>query len=128
MRLLIDSNPFIDFCSGHEEVIETFEKAETLVVPFVVLAEIRDGAALTRRGGEQVALLQELLQQPGVRTAHISDATAHHYASIYQSLRRKGTPIPTNDIWIAALAVEHGLVLYTRDRHFNHIASVPKMG
>lgn len=87
MRLLIDSNRFIDFCSGDEEVLETFETAETLVVPFVVLGEIRAGASLTRRGGEQVALLQELLQQPGVRTAHTSDTTAHHYATIYQSLR-----------------------------------------
>lgn len=128
MRLLIDSNRFIDFCAGEEEVVQNFETAEALVVPFVVLAEIRAGSLMMRRGESQMATLHELLQQPGVRTAHTTDTTAHHYASIYQSLRRKGTPIPSNDIWIAALAIEHGLVLYTRDRHFDHVGSVPKLG
>lgn len=128
MRLLIDSNRFIDFCAGDDDVVTQFENAEALIVPFVVLAEIRAGAGLTRQGGEQASLLQELLQQPGVRAAHSTDATAHHYATIYQHLRRKGTPIPSNDIWIAALAIEHGLVLYTRDKHFDYISFVPKLG
>ena len=59
---------------------------------------------------------------------HSSDATAHHYASIFAQLRRKGTPIPTNDIWIAALALEHNLILYSRDAHFDKIPSVPRVG
>lgn len=128
MRLVIDSNRFIDFCAGDDAVVETFEQAVLLVVPFVVLAEIRVGAHLARRGENQIRVLNELLNQPGVRTAHSTDGTAHHYAAIYARLRRNGTPIPTNDIWIAAIAQEHNLILYTRDAHFEKIAGVPRIG
>jgi len=128
MRILIDSNRFIDFCAGVEEVVTTFEQAAVLVIPFIVLAEIRVGAQLAKRGENQVRALGELLNQPGVRTVHSTDGTAHHYASIFAQLRRKGTPIPTNDIWIAALALEHNLILYTRDAHFDKIPSVPRVG
>lgn len=128
MRILIDSNRFIDFCAGDEAAIGTFERAALLVVPFVVLAEIRVGAQLARRGENQVRILNELLNQPGVRTVHSTDGTAHHYAAIFAQLRRKGTPIPTNDIWIAALAIEHNLVLYSRDPHFDQIPTVARIG
>ena len=128
MRILIDSNRFIDFCAGDKEVIDTFERAAILVIPFIVLAEIRVGAQLAKRGENQVRALSELLNQSGVRTVHSSDATAHHYASIFAQLRRKGTPIPANDIWIAALALEHNLILYSRDAHFDKIPSVPRVG
>jgi predicted nucleic acid-binding protein len=128
MRIAIDSNRFIDFCAGDEAAADTFERAALLVIPFVVLAEIRVGAQLCKKGEEQVRILNTLLNQPGVRTAHTTDGTAHHYASIYSQLRRKGTPIPTNDIWIAAIALEHGLILYTRDAHFDKIPSVPRIG
>jgi len=128
MRLAIDSNRFIDFCAGDKAVMETFEQAALLVIPFVVLAEIRAGARLCRKGETQIRILNALLNQPGVRTAHSTDGTAHHYAAIYSQLRRKGTPIPTNDIWIAAIALEHNLILCTRDAHFDHIPSVPRVG
>jgi tRNA(fMet)-specific endonuclease VapC len=128
MRILIDSNRFIDFCAGDQGVVETFEQAALLVVPFVVLAEIRAGAAVLKRGDTQVRVLNELLQQPGVSVAHSTDTTAHHYAAIYGRLRKAGTPIPTNDIWIAALAIEHSLLLYSRDAHFDLIPSIPRLG
>lgn len=128
MRLAIDSNRFIDFCAGDEAAVEIFEQAALLVIPFVVLAEIRVGAQLVKRGETQIRVLNTLLNQPGVRTAHSTDGTAHHYAAIYAQLRRKGTPIPTNDIWIAAIALEHNLILYTRDAHFDKIPSVPRVG
>lgn len=62
------------------------------------------------------------LSQDGISTLAIDPPVSHRYAEIYRTLRARGTPIPTNDVWIAALAVEHGLVVYTRDHHF---ASVP---
>ena len=128
MRLAIDSNRFMDFCAGDEAVTRTFEEAALLVIPFVVLAEIRSGAQLCKKGEKQIRVLNALLNQPGVRSAHSTDGTAHHYAAIYAQLRGKGTPIPTNDIWIAAIALEHNLILYTRDAHFDHIPSVPRVG
>ena len=127
MRILIDSNRFIDFCAGDPAAVDAFEQAALLVVPFIVLAEIRVGAQSIKRGDAQARVLGELLQQPGVRVAHSSDATAHHYAALYARLKKAGTPIPTNDIWIAALAIEHSLILYTRDAHFDRLPAIPRL-
>jgi len=127
MRILIDSNRFIDFCTGDHDVLDTFEQAALLVIPFVVLAEIRAGAVVMKRGDAQVRVLNELLQQPGVSITHSTETTTHHYAAIYGRLRKAGTPIPTNDIWIAALAIEHSLLLYSRDAHFDFIPSIPRL-
>ena len=127
MRILIDSNRFIDFCAREMEVVDAFEQAALVVVPFIVLAEIRVGAQSIKRGDAQVRILGELLQQPGVRVVHSSDSTTHHYAALYARLRKAGTPIPTNDLWIAALAIEHELVLYSRDAHFDLIPSIPRL-
>ncbi len=107
--------------------MDTFERAALLVIPFIVLAEIGVGAQLTKRGDAQIRVLNALLNEQGVRDVHSTRVTSHHYAAIYAKLRRKGTLIPTNDIWIAALALEHGLILYTRDAHFQHIPSVPRL-
>ena len=82
MRLLIDSNRFIDFCSGNPEVISRLETASLVIVPFVVLAEIRVGSLLLKRGDIQARMLTEFLQQPGVRTAHSTDVTTHHCATL----------------------------------------------
>ena len=127
MRILIDSNRFIDFCAGELKVVDAFEQAALVVVPFIVLAEIRVGAQSIKRGDTQVRILGELLQQPGVRVVHSSDSTTHHYATLYARLRKAGTPIPTNDLWIAALAIEHSLVLYSRDAHFDLMPSIPRL-
>ncbi len=127
MRLLIDSNRFIDFCSGDPEVVSRLETAALVVVPFVVLAEIRVASLLLKHGDVQARMLTEFLHQPGVRTVHSTDVTTHHCAALYVHLRKQGTPIPTNDIWIAALALEHSLVIYTRDAHFDHLPQIPKI-
>lgn len=128
MKILIDSNRFIDFCAGEPDVLDVFEQADLLVVPFIVLAEIRAGGLAVKRGEAQVRILNELVQQPGVRVAHSTDTTAHHYAALYARLRKAGTPVPTNDLWIAALAIEHSLVLYSRDAHFDLIPTLPRLG
>ncbi|NJL19333.1 MAG: type II toxin-antitoxin system VapC family toxin [Bdellovibrionaceae bacterium] len=128
MRLLIDSNRFIDFCAGDEEVIRVMESAALLCIPYIVLAEIRAGSLVTKRGQSQVRVLLELLNQPGVRSVHSTDATTHHYATLYGQLRKAGTPIPTNDIWIAALAIEHDLILYSREAHFEKIPTLARLG
>lgn len=53
--------------------------------------------------------------------------TTHHYADLYLQLRHQGTPIPDNDLWIAALVVQHGLTLYSRDKHFHHLPQLPRL-
>ena len=66
-------------------------------------------------------MLTRVLQRPTVSPLYADAGTTHLYAAIYLELRRRGTPVPTNDLWIAALAIQHELVLFSRDPHFQHV-------
>jgi tRNA(fMet)-specific endonuclease VapC len=124
MRIAIDTNRYTDLCRGDPEVIARVEQAERVLLPFIVLAELRAGFAVGRKGAENASVLERFLAEPGVEVLYAGEATTHHYAGLYRQLRRQGTPVPTNDLWIAALAIEHQLALLTRDRHF---ASLPQL-
>ena len=119
MRLALDTNVYADFARGDAQVTDTLERAEEVHLPFVVLAELRAGFAAGTRTKENALGLQRFLATPGVGVVYATDATTRCYASLYRQLRAQGTPIPTNDLWIASLVVEHGLRLYTRDRQFD---------
>lgn len=67
------------------------------------------------------------MQAPGVGILLADEQTTHHYVAVFAHLRAQGTPIPTNDIWIAALVLQHGLVLHARDRHFDHVPQMPRV-
>lgn len=125
MKLALDTNRYRDLVDGVDEVVLTLELAESIAVPFIVVAELRAGFAVGTRTRSNERVLSRFLAKPGVRTIYPGDATTRTYASLYRQLRRQGTPIPTNDIWIAALVVEHGLTLYTRDAHFEHLPQLP---
>jgi tRNA(fMet)-specific endonuclease VapC len=118
VRLAIDTNRYRDLCDGKVEVVERLETAETIFVPFVVIAELRAGFAVGKKGAANERMLHRFLAQPGIEILHSTDATTRSYAALYRQLRAQGTPIPTNDLWIAALVVEHDLALYSRDAHF----------
>jgi tRNA(fMet)-specific endonuclease VapC len=72
-------------------------------------------------------VLQRFLGKSGVAVLMPTEATIQCYASLYRQLREQGTPIPTHDIWIAALVVEHGLTLYSRDTHFDHLPQLDRV-
>ena len=95
--------------------------AETVFLPFVVLAELRAGFAFGRKSAENDRVLRRFLNKEGVSVLFADDQTTHHYASVFRQLRIQGTPIPTNDIWIAALVLQHNLTLHARDKHFDHL-------
>ena len=95
------------------------EAAEEILLPFVVLGELRAGFARGRRTAQNERRLGQFLMTDGVRVLYADDQTTHHYAAVYRQLRRQGTPIPTNDMWLAALVLQHNLVLHARDRHFD---------
>lgn len=119
MRLAIDTNRYRDLCDGQRDVVERFETAEAIFVPFVVLAELRAGFAVGTKGAANEKVLQRFLHQPGVEVLYSTDATTRCHAALYRQLRTHGKPIPTNDLWIAALVIEHDLTLYSRDAHFH---------
>ncbi|MEW5738475.1 MAG: type II toxin-antitoxin system VapC family toxin [Myxococcota bacterium] len=121
MRLAIDTNRYRDLCDAVPEVVDTVARAREVFVPLFVLAELRAGFALGRRGRENERTLTRFLDKPGVELLVPGESTTRAYAELYRQLRSQGTPIPTNDLWIAALVVEHGLSLLTRDPHFRHL-------
>jgi tRNA(fMet)-specific endonuclease VapC len=103
------------------ETVAVLEEAEAVLLPFVVLGELRAGFAHGRRPSENERVLRKFLAKDGVDVLFADDQTTHHYAAVFRHLRSQGTPIPTNDMWLAALVLQHNLALHARDKHFDHL-------
>lgn len=106
---------------GEAEVVEAMAHAESLLLNSVVLGELLAGFAAGSRQSKNRAELAKFMDSPRVDVVSVTAHTADSYALVYAGLRRKGQPIPTNDLWIAASALEHGAALLTRDAHFSKI-------
>ena len=117
-RLAIDTNALIDLLEKDNRPPESFFEYGELIVPATVLGEYRAGLYNTKRGQSMLWKLQCFLAKSSVKTVSIGERTAELYAKVFQSLREMGRPIPQNDIWIAASALEHGADLATTDGHF----------
>ena len=127
MRLALDTNRYTDLCRGHPRAVEIVETAEAVCLPFVVLGELRAGFAVGNQGPRNEAVLRRFLLKPGVDVLYADEQTTYHYATVYRQLRKQGTPIPTNDMWIAALVLQHSLTLYDRDRHFDALPQLTRV-
>lgn len=109
---------------GHEDVLDRLQRAEEIALTTIVLGELLEGF---RRGTRQAQNLDELKRfraSPRVKTLPLDEDTAHRYAEILSHLRRAGTPIPINDVWIAASAMQFGLCVVTTDSHFERVPQV----
>ncbi len=126
MRVLVDSNRYRDFCEGVPSVVEIFRRANEIHIPFVVVGELRAGFACGTKSLANERTLTQFLDRSRVNLLLATEDTTRHYASLFRQLRAQGTPIPTNDLWIAALAVEHGLILLSRDEHFCHLPQIER--
>jgi len=127
LRLAIDTNRYRDYVTGVNDARGLVRQADEIFVPFVVMAELRSGFREGTRQGQNEDVLSRFLRSSRVEVLFADEATTHFYAELHGELRRAGTPIPTNDLWIAALVVQHGLTLFTRDRHFERVARVPRV-
>jgi predicted nucleic acid-binding protein len=121
MKLLLDTNRLSDALAEVEEVLVNLEAAEAIYVPVIALGEMRVGFLSGRRAAKNEERLQWFLSQVGITPIGIEPAVSHRFAEVHRELRKRGRPIPTNDLWIAAVAIEHGFVLHTRDAHFRNI-------
>lgn len=116
---LLDTSVIIPLFRGEPIVQERLEQAEHIFLSALVLGELHFGAEGADHPEEQVEKIRAFAD---VCTQLACDAeTARHYGRIKQSLRRRGRPIPENDLWIAATAVQHQLILVTRDGHFHEV-------
>jgi tRNA(fMet)-specific endonuclease VapC len=119
--LLIDTNAYSAFKRNHAGVVAELQRATEVALCPVVLGELRSGFALGSRERENERELEEFMASPRVRLLGITDRTSVFYARIYRALRLRARPVPANDLWIAACALEHGLCLLSFDGHFNDI-------
>jgi tRNA(fMet)-specific endonuclease VapC len=106
--------------------VETVESADEVRLPFIVVGELRAGFIVGSQEARNEAILRRFLLKPGVAILYADEQTTHHYARVYRQLRTQGTPIPTNDMWIAALVLQHSLVLCARDAHFDALPQLTR--
>ncbi len=127
MRILLDTNRLTDALRKNEEIARLLDEASEIWVPFISVAEIKAGFLLGGRASQNEGLLQAFLRLSGVGVLFADGETMEAYARLFAYLRRAGTPIPTNDLWIASLAVQHQLALLTRDEHFRKLPQVSRI-
>ena len=124
MRVCLDTSAYSAFMRGHDEALDIMQRSDSIALTVVALAEMRAGFRSGSRYQENWSKLQEFRSSPRVEILKLGEDTARCYAEIQPSLRQAGTPIPTNDIWIAASAMEHGLIVVTTDPHFKLVQQV----
>jgi tRNA(fMet)-specific endonuclease VapC len=123
--MILDTNALSAAADGDPGVAAVLARAEQMTIPVIVLGEYRHGIAQSRNRASYENWLVGLLNDCMV--LDIQEPTTHYYAEITLELRRKGKPIPTNDIWIAALCRQHSLPLLSRDRHFDLVAGTKRI-
>lgn len=127
LRLALDTNRYSDFHRGDPTVARVLEQADEILLPLPAVGELRVGFAGGKRGPENEQVFTQFLSRPGVSVLLPDLQTTLHYAIVFHQLRRQGTPIPVNDMWIAALCLQHDLVLYARDAHFDHLPQLKRL-
>jgi len=127
LRLAIDVNRYADYCRGDIAAVNPVRRATEIYLPFITLAELRSGFRAGTRARENQQRMAEFIASPRVSILFPNEATTHFYAALFTELRAAGTPIPTNDLWIAALVIQHDLTLLTRDRHFELVPRLPRI-
>ncbi len=121
MIVCLDTNAYSDFKRGDQETVAILEGAEGIIVPTVVLGELYAGFHGGNRERRNIDELEAFLAVPGVTVQTVTRGVARQYGILVNELRCRGTPIPTNDIWIAATTVEARAELLTRDDHFSAV-------
>ena len=127
MNILLDTNFYSDFCKGEKKAIRIMKQARTILIPFVVLAELRAGFLCGTKARKNESSLTFFLNSKRVSILYADENTTHHFAAVFAQLRLLGKPIPTNDLWIAALAVQHDLILCSRDQHFDWLPQIARI-
>lgn len=122
--LLLDTNAYSVFKRGDAEATRVLDHAEDISISVIVLAELLGGFETGTRAVTNRQELSEFLDTQSVRVLTVDSDTAEIYAHIFRELRQAGTPIPQNDMWIAASALQHNLALFTFDQHFHNIGGL----
>jgi predicted nucleic acid-binding protein len=122
--ILIDTSAYSAFLRGDSEMKRIVQQADEIFLNPVVLGELLAGFMMGKNEKKNRAILQDFLSSPRVKIIEMDEETSERYAAIVNYLRAKGTPLPTNDLWIAASAMQHGLKILTMDKHYIEIPQI----
>ena len=120
-KVLIDTNVYSSFKRNDSDIVSTFQHFDFIGISITVLGELYAGFSGSTREKYNRQELEKFINSPRVNFINTDIDTADFYAQIFNSLKKKGSPIPSNDIWIAASALQHGLALFTLDKHFKYV-------
>ncbi len=123
--MIVDTNALSAAADDDPAVIAILTRARQMAIPVIVLGEYRYGIAQSRHSAAYETWLAGLLRDCDV--LDINEPTTQHYAQITLDLKHKGKPIPTHDLWIAALCRQHSLPLLSRDRHFDEVTGLKRI-
>lgn len=123
-RRLLDTSAYSVLIRGSQSILALLQEADEIYTTPIILGELHAGFRADSRRKENEQRLSRFLSSPRVRIATIGDETSFNYAEILNYLKTAGLPVPTNDIWIAASAMQHGLRIVTTDIHFTRIPQV----
>ncbi len=126
-RLVLDTSAYSHFRRGHVDVHDALARAERVLIPVIVLGELEAAFELGTRARENRRTLEDFLLEPFVDVINATPSVARHYGRVFSSLKRAGTPVPVNDIWIAAATLDCGGTLLTFDRDFERVAGLDRM-
>ncbi|HUF46704.1 MAG TPA: type II toxin-antitoxin system VapC family toxin [Vicinamibacterales bacterium] len=126
-RLMLDTSAYSRFRAGDSRVHDLIARADAVIVPVPVLGELYGAFEAGGRPRENRVALADFLDEPFVSVTDVSEAVARQYGRIYGALRRAGTPVPVNDMWIAACAVDQGACLLTFDTDFDRIPGLDRI-
>lgn len=123
-RILLDTNAYTAFLTGDKRVLNALTEAETAFLSAIVIGELYAGFCGGNRLKENKALLARFLQKSNVRVLDVTAETGEVFGQIKNELQKAGTPIPLNDVWLAAQAMETGSVIVSFDAHFDHVSGL----
>ena len=125
MRLVLDTNTYCDYAEGLPDVVDIMAThSQYLFIPSIVLGELHFGFMKGSRQQFNEKKLRQIISRLKIEIIDVNADVARKYADIYRSLERKRTPIPINDVWIAACCMEVGGTLLTRDQHFEAVDQI----
>jgi predicted nucleic acid-binding protein len=123
-KVMLDTSAYSAFLRGNEEVGQAIREADEIFLNPVVLGELLAGFVMGGKEKKNRDVLKEFLSSPRVSTVALDEETSERYAAIIAYLYEQGTPIPTNDLWIAATAMQYGLKLITTDSHYRRVPQI----
>lgn len=121
---MLDTSAYSVFLKGNADIKSSLQEADEIYLNPVILGELLAGFAAGRHEKRNKTILRGFLSSPRMKMVNIDEETSERYAAIFKYLRSEGTPVPTNDLWIASSAMQHGLKVITSDAHYLKIPQI----